>query len=82
MNKSGHQVLTIKTIHYPTMPRDCVCKILLSVKDKKGKEEKKKRWLVVPINTNDVITWQQHIRAASKPWFHCKEPKVSKRFLC
>lgn len=43
MNKSGHQVLTIKTIHYPTMPRDCVCKILLSVKDKKGKEEKKKK---------------------------------------
>lgn len=40
MNKSGHQVLTIKAIHYPTVPRDCVCKILLGVKDKKGKEEK------------------------------------------
>lgn len=41
MHKSGHQVLTIKAIHYSTVPRDCVCKILLGVKDKKGKEEKK-----------------------------------------
>lgn len=36
MNKSGHQVLTIKAIHYPTMPRDCVCEILLGVKDREG----------------------------------------------
>lgn len=28
MNKSSHQVLTIKAIHYTTVPRDCVCKIL------------------------------------------------------
>lgn len=33
MNKSGHQVLTIKAIHYPTMPRDCIREILLGVKD-------------------------------------------------
>lgn len=33
MNKSGHQVLTIKAIHYPTVPRDCICEILLGVKD-------------------------------------------------
>lgn len=40
MNKSGHQVLTVKAIHYPTMARDCVCKILLGVKDKKRKGKK------------------------------------------
>lgn len=43
MNKSGHQVLTIKAIHYPTVPRDRVCKILLGVKDREGKEEEEKK---------------------------------------
>ena len=28
MHKSCHQILTIKSVHYPTMSRNGVCKIL------------------------------------------------------
>jgi len=39
VNESSHQVLTIKAIHYSPMPRDCVCKILLGVKDGEGEKK-------------------------------------------
>lgn len=56
MNKSGHQVLTIKAIHYPTMPWDCICEILLGVKNGRGKKRKgRKSWTGFPMKyTNNV----------------------------
>lgn len=77
MNKSGHQVLTIKAIHYPTMPRDCIREILLGVKDGESRgEENHGQWFRQ--NTLRCVTWQQHIKAAIKLQFHCIEPKSAR----
>lgn len=78
VNESGHQVLTIKAIHYATVPRDCVCKILLGLKDR---EEKKIMLTDSDETHSSSITSQQCFKAVIKLWFYCVEHKVRKSLL-
>lgn len=73
MNKSSHQVLTIKAIHYATVPRDCVCKILQGVKDRRKKHHSK--WFRWNTPTKGHLTATFH---AIKLWLQCTETKVNK----